>query len=562
MKPIVRAVLAWMLLPMSLVAQALPTMNIGAANGQATIWWTNGIGYSCSLQSSTNLNDPEGWVDELKPLPTWGTTTVSLATSPKFFRLASVYPLFQFAIFYNMNLEIASGSTFNIYGPACCNQNIWEGSTALTFYSTVSAHGTNAVNIVDPFSWGYSNSAPAVFKLAGQPLNHAPQLTLPIGTNSSPGAVLSVIQLPPSPYDMGTTKAYSPSGLAYLANAVDIYITNFVWGTNAGLQLPKGTNFVAFLQNPGYGLNSLTQIPYDYFMITNGSAHVLWLTNNAPTNIITGATNIYYAGYSWATNVAFYDWREGWSTVNVKGKRVEAVQIDVTNFSIWLASSGNNGGFSWDALKTTHSGNHISSIYVHNSVPLTTSQLPAVRLVRGAQLPHPGGSTRGFTVATQFPIYVLGDYNSQNNGQSALGLGTTTNTLPAALWADSCTVLSDGWNDAYTSKLPFAGNTTVNAAMVAGIVPTNPDIYLNYSGGVENFLRLLENWNGNTLTYNGSIVALYPSQYATNYWRNPGTPGSLAYYNVPTRLWAFDLNFNNPAKLPPLTPIMQNFVAP
>ena len=71
----------------------------------------------------------------------------------------------------------------------------------------------------------------------------------------------------------------------------------------------------------------------------------------------------------------------------------------------------------------------------------------------------------------------------------------------------------------------------------------------HYSGGVENFLRLEENWSGVTLTYNGSIVVMFPSQYATNFW-----PGTGSIYNPPNRNWAFDLNFTNPNKLPPLTP--------
>ena len=70
----------------------------------------------------------------------------------------------------------------------------------------------------------------------------------------------------------------------------------------------------------------------------------------------------------------------------------------------------------------------------------------------------------------------------------------------------------------------------------------------NYSGGVENFLRLLENWNGNTtLTYNGSIVVMFPSKFATNNW-------SGSYYGVPHRNWSFDLNFLSQKGLPPLTP--------
>lgn len=72
----------------------------------------------------------------------------------------------------------------------------------------------------------------------------------------------------------------------------------------------------------------------------------------------------------------------------------------------------------------------------------------------------------------------------------------------------------------------------------------------HYSGGVENFLRMLESWTGDTLTYNGSIVVLFPSEYATNLWIGPGT-----YYEPPTRSWGFDVNFSKgQGYLPPLTP--------
>ena len=70
-----------------------------------------------------------------------------------------------------------------------------------------------------------------------------------------------------------------------------------------------------------------------------------------------------------------------------------------------------------------------------------------------------------------------------------------------------------------------------------------------YSGGAENFLRLLEDWSTNTLTYNGSMVAMFNCRYGTNYWQSPGN-----YYNEPVWQRGFDTNFLNPSKLPPGTP--------
>jgi hypothetical protein len=78
-----------------------------------------------------------------------------------------------------------------------------------------------------------------------------------------------------------------------------------------------------------------------------------------------------------------------------------------------------------------------------------------------------------------------------------------------------------------------------------GIVPSNG---AHYSGGVENFLRLLQDWSGDTLAYNGSIVVLFQSQYATAFW------GNSNYYGIPIRKWGFDLNFNQQSRQPPMTP--------
>ena len=115
--------------------------------------------------------------------------------------------------------------------------------------------------------------------------------------------------------------------------------------------------------------------------------------------------------------------------------------------------------------------------------------------------------------------------------------------------ADAITILSDNWNDGTTTKNPNPTSTTVNAAMLEGIVPSNPSVSPYYSGGVENFMRLLENWGG-TLTYNGAIIVMFNSQYATNTWLNTGN-----YYNAPHRNWSFDLNFTKGQNyLPPLTP--------
>jgi hypothetical protein len=128
---------------------------------------------------------------------------------------------------------------------------------------------------------------------------------------------------------------------------------------------------------------------------------------------------------------------------------------------------------------------------------------------------------------------VQGDYNTGNQ--------------PAAILADAVTVLSGSWNDSNNSGTGIGSRvataTTVKAAIMAGNVATESG---NYSGGVENFMRFLENWSGKDFTFSGSIVCLWQSQYATHRW-----PGTGTVYNPPNRVWSYGINAGS---LPPGTP--------
>jgi hypothetical protein len=173
---------------------------------------------------------------------------------------------------------------------------------------------------------------------------------------------------------------------------------------------------------------------------------------------------------------------------------------------------------------------------------LPATQLSAVRVFNGRALP-----TRGLTVATARPLYVLGHYNQTNN--LYLAKNDTTTTRPASLVGDAITVLSTAWKDANSTiavESRGAAPTTINAAFLTGVVETTKG---KYSGGMENFPRFLETWGAaNAFTYNGSMVKMFPSLYATNAW------GTSGVYAPPKRDWAYDLNFSDPNKLPPLTP--------
>jgi hypothetical protein len=385
---------------------------------------------------------------------------------------------------------------------------------------------------------------------------------MPIGTNNNPAAVEAIINLPPPAYALGTSAAYATNGQMYIANASDLIISN----SSTGINGTGGTNITIWFQDPNAaGGSYLTVISNDFYALkkpfgTSTSTNVISMNKSAG---IDAYTNVSYAGYSFVTNVQYYDYRES--------DTVQAVQIDVSKLNVWLTNTAPTNaatvlGSSYNATSYSHNGHGIRSIYVYNNVqPASGSPgtLPAVRMVNGAQLTSttdPGGSgrtTSGLTVTTPQPLYVKGNYNVQIAGSAGSSAGTadTTYTYPAALMGDAITVLSSSWSDAYNSGTALSSraptSTTINAAALEGIVQsTNVGSSLYYSGGIENFLRLEENWSASYIvTYNGSIVVMFPSIYATSFWQVPGN-----YYNPPTRHWGFDANVTNPSKLPPLTP--------
>jgi hypothetical protein len=457
-------------------------------------------------------------------------------------------PLFQFAIFYNMELEINPGAGMLINGHVHSNGNIWAtGSgttltTQLIFANSVDGAGTvsNVPSSLDPQNTGRSanmGNGNVAYNDPNSPLANYDTLTLPVGnsTNNNSTNVMAILYPPPTAFAQPDfSSAYSTNGMIYLENAVDLIITNASNGTNGTF----GTNITVYYQNPNTAF-PIQLVPPDVLVSSNVSG-----SGSSKT------TNLVFA-YSFVTNVTFTDNRES--------DTVQALQIDVNKLNIWLnnTNTGNTvgrGGITYNNFNTsgsTSKGHKINSIYAYNGVQPTATRLPAVRMINGAQLPP-----AGLTVATPQPIYVKGDYNITTNGTTfSKALGDTTNTGPASLLADAITVLSANWSD--TLGLSFGSeaspsDTVVNAAALEGIVPSNG---ASYSGGVENFLRLLENWSGHTLTYNGSIVVMFPSQYATNSWQTTGV-----YYNAPTRKWGFDLNFLNSSRLPPLTPQVKGVI--
>ena len=201
--------------------------------------------------------------------------------------------------------------------------------------------------------------------------------------------------------------------------------------------------------------------------------------------------------------------------------RREATNVDITSLDLSAARTTLNAASGFNGI-----------LYIDDTTSTGYADPKAIRLINGSTLP-----SNGFTVASQNPVYIQGDYN------------TSGTRVPSAVFADAVTILSNAWNDSNSSSSlssRTASDTTVNTAIVAGFVPsvwTDPVTHVTYgySGGLNNFPRFLEDWGGKTFTYKGSMIELFASGISTGQWDT----GSI--YVPPHRAWSFDANFiDNP----------------
>ncbi|HEY1462949.1 MAG TPA: PilX N-terminal domain-containing pilus assembly protein [Terriglobales bacterium] len=187
-----------------------------------------------------------------------------------------------------------------------------------------------------------------------------------------------------------------------------------------------------------------------------------------------------------------------------------------------------------------------------------------LRLVDGTlgNLPTPG-----FTIASENPVYVLGDYNS-SAADASWGGGADPAHSAAAIIADAVTMLSNNWSDLVDFQNPSqsgkraGANTYYRMAIAAGKNINFPipgyakpaagsSNDFGTDGGTHNFLRFLESW-GSTINYKGSLVSMFYSTYAT------GTFKDGTVYGAPTRNYSFDPLFAQPSNLPPGTPLFRD----
>jgi hypothetical protein len=396
-----------------------------------------------------------------------------------------------FAMFYVDDLEFQPTTALSMDGPIHTNGSLYIGTSNFTT--------TNRLEFAGEYVNGFS------------PLDT---------THSSPAAPNLVSDMPPS-----QVSPYLPFG----------------WNLNLDGSTNNNKSYHELVERPVSGTDPISEIRlYNQagLRILIDASNTITITAKSGAAINSGDYNAIVGNIT--TNQALYDSREvGYvrvTTVDIAGLSTELKKLGDWNGMIYISDT---------SAKTVDNAGNITNAGTAVNVTLngtTASTLRrGIRIKNGATLP-----TGGLTVVSENPIYIQGDFNTGTNPPSNSGTYTDPDAggytrRNAAIIGDAVTILSGAWLDTNSDKTTpqrDASTTTVNAAIVAGNVPSNGTAY---SGGGENFIRLMEDWSGNHLTYYGSMVQLYKSQQATGIWVAPG--GTV--YKSPTRHWYYDQNFGN-----------------
>ncbi|MCG6533884.1 MAG: pilus assembly PilX N-terminal domain-containing protein [Syntrophales bacterium LBB04] len=411
-------------------------------------------------------------------------------------------PAFQFGVFYNDILELLPGANMTFSG-----------------YSGMGRIHSNS----DMYLGAYTGSTLSVnvpVTTAGSLYNRR------LDDGSVPGGTIRIQDASATYHNLTSTT--DSSSATWRTDSQTTWLGNVKSGVNGitPLNVPSATGSSNPIDIIGDSTGAADNMYHKAGLriVVDAGGNVTAKDRNDNTVDISGVNNP-------VSTTTFYDGREA--------RTMTATTIDITK----LRSNTN-------ALNALNTPPTIGGSLQDANILYVSSSLanPAVKLINGSTLPILSGSSPSYnalTVASKNPVYIKGDYNT---------LGTTNNTFasgtpvynPAAIIADAVTVLSNNWNDANASLAigsRTATATTVNAAIMAGNKNTSGT---QYSGGVENLIRFLENWTGVNINYGGSLFCLWQSAQAIG---NQPSTGSV--YTAPTRNWIYNINMN---KLPPGTP--------
>lgn len=430
-------------------------------------------------------------------------------------------PLFQFAAFYNKDLEILPGPTMTLNGPVHTNGDLYlntdNSSPGLTIQGQVTTAGSlwrgrknqnlcnsNPVKIFDPLT-------------AQTLIPSCSSRVIPTAAQIQP--FNGMIQTHVSTVEVPAPEVLDPTpGQVYFSHA-DIRLVFKL--TAAGN--PDTTNAASAVE-----------------VRTSAGTLDSAATNKVNTDLVNCPGTI--SGRSVGNTNTFYNNREG--------KLIRMLDVDLTALLDCLKRT--NWFTTGKLLDDSTDGGLVFYMTVEGPNSAIANNQYGVR-VRNAQeiksVVAGAPTVKGLTVVSDQAVYVMGNFNSVNK-------------KPAAFLSDAVNILSGAWADSnsYSGGAPralsfrVATDTTVNAAFLSGTDTTGNVEGAGgqngaYNGGLENYPRFHEDWSGRNFTYRGSFVSLGRPRHQNGVWEYGGMD-----YTAPNRIWSYETAFNNAANLPPITP--------
>jgi len=442
----------------------------------------------------------------------------------------------RYMMFYVDDLELQPSASLSITGPIHTNNSLYIGTSNVSTNSRVE-YSADYVNGYSPYDPRYpaTGSAPSFAK-------------------SDPSLALS--DCPPyqvAPYvPFGWNLTLNSSGVSVNDDGYREIIERPSSGTDplAGVRMynQAGLAIIINSTNTAANVNTITAV---YPTVSPSPAAT---PTNSVMNTINGIVSTGSSSSSTlASSYAFYDNRE---TAYVKAINVDVYQlakaVNANSIPNWngVLYISDAGATTYNVDGTVRTAGTSTSVTCNGVTASTTKR--CIRLINAGILP-----TGGLTIATDNPVYIVGDYNVNPNGSTSGSSApasaptppsdVTTYTSPtvsgtqkyAAIYCDAITLLSKNWTDNnstgnVTPQSRWGYNTTVNTCVVAGNTASSTGVY---GGGGENFFRFLEDWghNNNTFTYYGSMVQLYRPQQGIGAWSGSGNT-----YKAPALKWYYD----------------------
>jgi len=403
---------------------------------------------------------------------------------------------FTFAMFYVDDLELHPSQAMSISGPIHTNGNLYIGTSNFTM---------EAPSVASPTSGRVEFSSSYV---------NGPSPKDPTHLASSATKPTFVADMPPS-----MQPPYLPFG----------------WNLNLDASTGNNENYHELIERPDPAATTdpIGSIRFhnqaDFRVLVNGTTTADFTVHKKNAS---GGFDLVTSGNDYNTIMGALDGSGSDLDQAIIQDVREGGPILVTTIDIGEISKNVTLGMIY--VSDTTAGTLITKNF--NGLDHTTAKR-GIRLKNG----HKIEPAAGLTFVSENPVYIQGNYNTgdsppSNSGTYTSPTGSGYTRKPCAIVADAINVLSNAWNDTTPTASRVASNTTVNAALVTGNVPSNGT---TYSGGGENFIRFLENWSGKSFTYYGSMVQMWQSEQATGPW----SASSTVYTAPTTNKWFYDTKF-------------------